>query len=438
MPGKSLVALRIEDDDPDGFRDLTHAYTLYAESSRKADPAKRGRFNLGEKLMLAVCDQACITSTTGTIVFDSRGRRASQACREVGTLVEATLRMTRAELSEVLAAAQLLIPPEGVSTTINGRLLQRPDAVGRFEATLPTELTDNQGVLRRTERKTWVSAYAPSASGAWLYELGVPVVEIDSPWSLDVGQKVPINSDRDNVTPSYLRRVATAALNAMHARLDAHDAARSLVQAALASPDVAPEAVRSVLDEQHGPYRVVYDPSDLEANSRAASRGYTVLHGRAYSAEQWQQIRAASAAPPAGRVFPSPKAYSPDGDPEHTIPIDQWTAGMRRIAHYYATLGQVLRANPVRVVLVREPAVFWLANYGRGRLCLNVSRLGDAFFDDPNWLRIDSLLIHELAHEAESDHLSSGYHEALCDLGARLARLALEQPQTILGARGGS
>jgi hypothetical protein len=33
---------------------------------------------------------------------------------------------------------------------------------------------------------------------------------------------------------------------------------------------------------------------------------------------------------------------------------------------------------------------------------------------------IDSMLLHELAHEYSGDHLDEKYHDALCDLGARL------------------
>src|SRR2546430_1753241 len=50
---RGIAELSIVDDDPNGFADLTHAYTLFAESNRKSDPTKRGRFNLGEKLVLA-------------------------------------------------------------------------------------------------------------------------------------------------------------------------------------------------------------------------------------------------------------------------------------------------------------------------------------------------------------------------------------------------
>ena len=44
---------------------------------------------------------------------------------------------------------------------------------------------------------------------------------------------------------------------------------------------------------------------------------------------------------------------------------------------------------------------------------------------------VDWLLIHEFGHQYSSDHLSGEYHDALCRLGARLKRLALEKPETL-------
>ena len=41
VPGRAESEIVVEDDDPDGFADLTHAYTLFAESRKKADPKKR-------------------------------------------------------------------------------------------------------------------------------------------------------------------------------------------------------------------------------------------------------------------------------------------------------------------------------------------------------------------------------------------------------------
>ncbi len=47
IDGRPMAALIVEDDDPEGFQDLTHAFTLFAESHKKGDPEKRGRFNVG-------------------------------------------------------------------------------------------------------------------------------------------------------------------------------------------------------------------------------------------------------------------------------------------------------------------------------------------------------------------------------------------------------
>jgi len=65
LPGRPLAELSVEDDAPEGFLNLGHAYTLFAESYKKARPDKRGRFNLGEKLLLAACLEAHIVTTTG-------------------------------------------------------------------------------------------------------------------------------------------------------------------------------------------------------------------------------------------------------------------------------------------------------------------------------------------------------------------------------------
>src|ERR1700679_1126264 len=52
VPGRPLADLAVEDDSPEGFRDLTHAYTLFAESYKRGNPEQRGQYNFGEKLVL--------------------------------------------------------------------------------------------------------------------------------------------------------------------------------------------------------------------------------------------------------------------------------------------------------------------------------------------------------------------------------------------------
>ena len=72
--GRNLALLVVEDDAPEGFRDLSHAFTLFADSTKKSNPQQRGRFNLGEKLVLAISDEVTIRTTRGGIRFDADGR----------------------------------------------------------------------------------------------------------------------------------------------------------------------------------------------------------------------------------------------------------------------------------------------------------------------------------------------------------------------------
>ena len=41
--GRNKTRLVVEDDAPEGFKDLSHAFTLFAESAKKANPRQRGR-----------------------------------------------------------------------------------------------------------------------------------------------------------------------------------------------------------------------------------------------------------------------------------------------------------------------------------------------------------------------------------------------------------
>lgn len=181
------VEITVTDDNPDGFADLTHAFTLFAESNKKGDAEKRGRFNLGEKLVLAMCRCAEIKSTTGSIVFNEHGRTRNSLKTEHGSRFTGQLKMTNEEIHECWDHLHLLIPPAHIDTFcklwVNGTVLARsltsPEAVCEVSGqNLPTEIADTEGILRRTSRKTTISIHK-AAKQAYLYEMGIPVVEID-------------------------------------------------------------------------------------------------------------------------------------------------------------------------------------------------------------------------------------------------------------------
>jgi hypothetical protein len=90
--GRNRAVLTVEDDAPEGFKNLSHAFTLFAESGKKTNPEQRGRFNLGEKLAVALCDEATIQTAQGGIRFEGKHRH------EIGHLyvAEKELRLKKA------------------------------------------------------------------------------------------------------------------------------------------------------------------------------------------------------------------------------------------------------------------------------------------------------------------------------------------------------
>lgn len=425
--------LQVEDDSPDGFRDITHAYTLFAQSEKKADPTKRGRFNLGEKLVLACCVNAEVITTTGHVVFEENGKRRSGKQRtNIGSRFIARIRATREELVEIEEHFFKLLPPTGIVTSFNGKTLEKRETVHVFCATLATEVADDQGNLRPTKRRTQVEIYEPrDGEIPHLYELGIPVVEMGDRWHVNVCQKVPLNMDRDNVTPAYLRKLRVHVLNEMFDLINEEDAT-TWCRDAVADKDVDDEAVQASLDLRFGQQRVIYDPTDPEANKLAVSKGYTVIHGRQLSKQEWENVKRVGAALPAGQVTPSPKPYSddPNAKPVDIIPRDKWTAEQITVCRYVEKLGRSLLNVDVHICIVNTTNNF-AACYGKGKLDFNLKRLGKAFFlgvAEKNLDAIDrlhDLLIHEFAHHYSIDHLSSEYHDACTRLGAKLVRLAL-------------
>ena len=85
-PVNGLSVLTVKDDSPTGYRDLSNAHTMFANSYKKTDPTKRGRYNLGDKLVLALCNEATITSMCGQTIFRPDGTRgAGRTKTEIGS-----------------------------------------------------------------------------------------------------------------------------------------------------------------------------------------------------------------------------------------------------------------------------------------------------------------------------------------------------------------
>jgi len=433
--GRPFAELTITDDDPNGFVHIEHAYTLFAESVKKDDPTKRGRFNLGEKLVLALCRDAEIRTTTGTVRFKDDGTRTSTARGRTtaGSEFKATIRMNEQEYQEACDSVMRLIPPAGVKTTFNGKVLAGRKPLARFEAQLPTEKADEQGRLTRTVRKCWVEVHEPRDNEEpMLYEMGIPVVSADK-YHVNITQKIPLNMQRDNVTPAYLRALRALVLNHTADLLSKTDAEETWVTEALHHKDVAGDAVTSVMDKRFGKKRASYDPNDKEANNRLVASGYKIVHGGTFGKAAWENIRSSGAIKSSGEIKPTPKPWSddPNAKPADLVPEDKWTVGMREVVKMAKRLAKELLGLDIAVEIVNTNNNF-AACYGHGDLTFNLRKLGHKFFNVKSYAGLSAildLLVHEFAHEYASNHLSEQYYDSISMLAGKLAVVALRKPE---------
>ncbi len=436
--GRGLARLKVTDNDTRGFADLSDAFTLFAPSRKASEPGKRGRFNSGNKWALAHCTEATLISTTGTVKFLKDGtRQRSQARTEKGSSFAAVVRMTIAEIAEISEQVLLLIPPAGVHTTYNGTEIPERKALLTFNAQLGTVLADPEGALRPTRRQTDVELYLCLPDDQpMLYELGIPVRVLDSgePYHVNVLQKIPLNTERDNVSPAFLRELRTYVLNHTSLLLTPEEVKAPWVTEALGDKRVLPGVVVDVIAERFGAKAVAFDPSDQEANHRAAGNDCPVVSGGTFSADAWQNIRKAGALPPAGRKFPTPKVFSDDPDAPTVVLLAEsdWTPGIRNVVELAKSLAHELLAGvQISVQIINDPAFGHAACYGKCQLSLNLKALGSAWFDNyaTNPEPVLDLLVHEFAHHhAVGSHLADDYHQWATKLGARLAVLALRKP----------
>ena len=434
VPGQALAELTVEDDSAEGFKDLTHAYTLFAPSNKRGDAEKRGQFNIGEKLVLATCVRASICTTKGTIVFDPDQGRTEQPDqkRERGSVFQGRIKMTAEEYTQVCDYLRSLLLPDGIAVTFNGDLLLPRKPIHTFQASLETQIADEKGVMRPTTRITVVSVYEPLPGEVpALYEMGLPIVETADKWSVSIAQKVPLNRDRNNVKPAYLKTVRTIVLNEMLDSLSEEDANADWVRQASSDPNCSEAAIKRVLNLRFGDKFAAFDPNDPEANKNWVAQGGTLVYGPMLSGNEWKSAKKAGAIQSAGKICPTPRPYSKEADGKNVtiIPQDRWSPGMRQIAEYSAFLGQELMQVPVTVTFVNTTNGF-LACYAKGGdLHFNLFRLGHKWFDSGITEEVDRLIVHELGHEFSGDHLSEEYHEGLCLLAARLKKVALEKPE---------
>jgi hypothetical protein len=238
------------------------------------------------------------------VVFSENNKRKKSETFD-GTKFSCVIKMTHAEYEEVCERMKELIPP--IVTFFNEQRIDGGTFVASFEASLPTVTWDVEGNPGKSIRKTEIGLFEMLADGqGMILEMGIPVVECEIPYRVNVLQKVPLNMDRDNVTPAFLKAVQVAVMNNMASKLQEEDIRQPWAQEALGDARATPEAVKVSLVKRFGERAVVATPGDPIANATASQAGFTVIPGGSLPPGMWANVRKHELLQSSGKVFPTP------------------------------------------------------------------------------------------------------------------------------------
>jgi len=422
---KRFTSVKVEDDSPIGFRDLSDAYTMFQDTYKRKNPESRGRYTVGEKQAISLCEGSSkafaeIITTKGGVRFDSEGRHRLRKKRENGTSVTIKYPDSKKSYEEMLDYIHKILIPDGVKFILNGDRLSYREPYKSFTAKLQTEFDKGDG-LKRTKRKTRVDIHRLGKS--MLYEMGIPVCEIDCEYGIDVQQRVPLSIDRETVTQAFLRDVYAEVLNNTYEDIEEEKSSEVWIRQGMSDDRIKREAIESIIKKRFGDKVVVATPNDPISVDDAIADGCRVIQGRELSKEEWGNIKRFGDGGNGGLITSSKEKYG-KGIASYTKHVEP-NENMLKIVDLVKRIGKKVFGINIRVVFIESDAT-QSASYGGGVLSFNTSRLGEEIFDGLN-SRILELIIHEIPHHYGM-HTEKSYHENMERLGAELVMVALNEP----------
>ena len=414
----NIITVAVEDDNPEGFKDITHAYTLFADTYKRRDPTKRGRFNLGEKQVLSICESAIVSTTKGLVTFDEKGRQESKPIRDKGSVIQVEFKGTHKEYKELIEHAKKLLVPEGIQYIVDGDVIPPKTVFKTFEASLDTEILKD-GAMVSTSRKTMINLIK-SNSINYIYEMGIPVMKTDCTWSIDIQQKIPLAVDRETIRPYYLQYLYAIVLNNTYEEIPKDDISAVWVRSGMKDERCNAGTVNAVMTKRYGEKFCIANPNDKASMDEALSRGYNVIYGSELSKEEWNHLKETV-------DIQSSTALFGDSNLELAKPVEP-NLKQKQVGEYAKKIAKRILDIDITVKYVDNPKASMLACYGGRVLTFNVGKLNNGFFDKPISIRTTDLIIHELGHE-NGWHVEYDYHQLLTKLGAELTILALNEPE---------
>jgi hypothetical protein len=426
--GKAYIT--VVDDSPEGFADLSDAYTLFKSTKKRRNSKVRGRFNLGEKQVLCLCESATIITTTGGIHFDADGRHTLRKKSDKGSSVSIVIKMSKEDYQSCITYCNSIFVPESIvfEVKVDGdtRVINFVQPYKKFETKLMTELSID-GDFKRTMKETLVHLHKANDK-AYIYEMGIPVCEIDCAYNVDVQQKIPLNTDRDNVDHKFLKTLYAEVLNNTYEEIEKDNSSDNWVRLATQSDRIVVEAVSDIFNKRYGDKAVIANPFDKKSIDSAITSGYRVIYSQELNGEELKRSKEFGVLKTSSEMFPVTYV-----DYENVVP-NKDQLKVAKLAHKIFT--DLMGLSPKLKVLFISSEATVLADFNVNDLTLrfNMFRLSKHDFDLIEVKEmlvakkeIVDLIIHELAH-FYGTHYEKSYLDAITKLGSLIYMKALENP----------
>jgi len=411
------IIITVEDDSPEGFKNITHAYTLFADTYKRQDPTKRGRFNLGEKQVISICRYAIVKTTKGTVYFNDDGRTETEEHTDSGSVIEVAFKGTDKDYKEIIDHTSLLIPPQGVKYTVNNVEIKRQTVFKTFDTILNTEVLKNDEMVVRT-RKTTITLY-PSNGQSWIYEIGIPVMKTDCPWNIDIGQKAQLMVDRETIRPAYIQDLYAEVLNHTYQNITEDNVTSTWIDIGIKDERVSKDAVKGIIEKRFGQRVLIRNPFDGNANDEAISSGYTLVSGSQLSKEAWEKVRGFDI------LQSTTDKFGKTGIRE--AKVLEPTSEQRNYIKVVKKVGKELLGIDVKVNFVSIKGVPTIADFNplTKEYRINLAHPSVPSFKTINWQNL-KLMYHELPHNA-GNHTETSYHDCITTLAGKLTMKAWKE-----------
>lgn len=424
--------INIIDDDKDGFDNLEDMFTLFRKTKKIDDTSVRGRFNHGEKGVLSLCNHAILKSTKGTVIFQPDGKRIIDTSVKTkrGSDLSFYIDLTKDEYTYLMNYIQFVKIPKGMKVQYNGTLYEYEKPKKVIEITLQTwKSQQTKAYYKNTE----VFIYPLIDNNAYLMELGIPIQKIKYPFTIDVRQKIPLDTKRNAVKSTYLEDLFGQLANHKFFldSLNEENIAEDYVTIAMSSEHIEPKSAKKLVEMKMGSDKlIIANPFDQKANEKAVENGYTLIHSRDIPKSTREAIKTTG-------IQTTSDIFKENTENANIIPKSAYSMGMKWIENVSIQFAKFSIQKTIRIQFNNNPNCSELASYGTQTLSYNLGRLGMNFFDmKENIAQISELLIHELAHDLKEredlPHLSRQYIDEIQRIAGKLVLWLMQEPNYVL------